>query len=224
MAPVFRSSRRGCDRGGARIYDAEGARCVFGSIAFGDPGDSRSQFEQAKGPKGERGLQGDRGEPGVPGARGDKAERGEKGEKGDPSAPCTLPIVNAYRPDAVHNEGDVVVQLGATWQALGDTGRAPPHGDDWICLAAAGIDASPPTIRGTYDAEARYQHLDIVARGGSSSFATAWSHRYGHSRPTHRLILFCLGVQIIWTGASELLGTVTLQRAGATSPVQASTR
>ena len=34
-------------------------------------------------------------------------------------------------------------------------------------------------------------------------------------------ILFCLGVQIIWTGASELLGTVTLQRAAATSPVQA---
>src|SRR5262249_42538627 len=26
-------------------------------------------------------------------------------------------------------------------------------------------------------------------------------------------ILFCLGVQIIWTGASELLGSITLQRA-----------
>jgi multiple antibiotic resistance protein len=26
-------------------------------------------------------------------------------------------------------------------------------------------------------------------------------------------ILFCLGVQIIWTGASELLGTITLQKA-----------
>ena len=31
-------------------------------------------------------------------------------------------------------------------------------------------------------------------------------------------ILFCLGVQIIWTGASELLGTVTLQRASMAIP------
>jgi hypothetical protein len=26
-------------------------------------------------------------------------------------------------------------------------------------------------------------------------------------------ILFCLGVQIVWTGVSELLGTITLQKA-----------
>ena len=32
-------------------------------------------------------------------------------------------------------------------------------------------------------------------------------------------ILFCLGVQIIWTGASELLGTVTLQRATMAMPL-----
>ena len=32
-------------------------------------------------------------------------------------------------------------------------------------------------------------------------------------------ILFCLGVQIIWTVASELLGTVTLQRATMAMPL-----
>jgi hypothetical protein len=124
-----------------------------------------SKLGHAKGPKGERGEAGPigpKGEPGIPGA---------SGEKGDPGPAGKLPLVRAYKPEAVHYEGDVVVSLGATWQALRDTGRAPPHGDDWICLAAAGIDASTPTIRGTYDAEARYRHLDIVAQGGSSFIA-----------------------------------------------------
>jgi hypothetical protein len=31
-------------------------------------------------------------------------------------------------------------------------------------------------------------------------------------------ILFCLGVQIIWTGASELLGTIIVQRATVAMP------
>jgi hypothetical protein len=118
-----------------------------------------SKLGHAKGPKGERGESGPigpQGEPGMP------------GEKGDPGPAGKLPLVRAYKSEAVHYEGDVVVHLGATWQALRDTGRAPPHRDDWICLAAA---ASTPTICGTYDAEARYQHLDIVAQGGSSFMA-----------------------------------------------------
>jgi hypothetical protein len=124
-----------------------------------------SKLGHAKGPKGERGEAGPigpQGEPGIAGA---------PGEKGDPGSVGKLPIAKAFVPDIVHYEGGVVVHLGATWQALRDTGRAPPHGDDWICLAAAGIDASTPTIRGTYDAEARYRHLDIVAQGGSSFIA-----------------------------------------------------
>src|SRR4029077_2652036 len=124
-----------------------------------------SKLGHAKGPKGERGEAGPigpQGEPGIPGAPGEKGDQGPVGQ---------LPLVRVYKPEAVHYAGDVVVHLGATWQALRDTGRAPPHGDDWICLAAAGIDASTPTIRGTYDAEARYQHLDIVAQGGSSFIA-----------------------------------------------------
>jgi hypothetical protein len=112
------------------------------------------------------------GPPGPAGCRGEAGPIGPQGESGIEKGPAgKLPLVRAYKPEAVHYEGDVVVHLGATWQALRDTGRAPPHGDDWVCLAAAGIDASTPTIRETYDAEARYQHLDIVAQGGSSFIA-----------------------------------------------------
>ena len=121
-----------------------------------------SKLGHAKGPKGERGESGPIGPQGEPGVSG------VPGEKGDPGPAGKLPLVRPYKSEAVHYEGEVVVHLGATWQALRDTGRAPPHGDDWICLAAA---ASTPTIRGTYDAEACYQHLEIVAQGGSSFIA-----------------------------------------------------
>jgi hypothetical protein len=127
-----------------------------------------TKLKQAVGPAGPAGCPGEagpigpQGEPGIPGAPG------EKGDKGDPGPAGKLPIAKAYMPETVHYEGDVVVHLDATWQALRDTARAPPHRDDWMCLAAAGVDARMPTIRGTYDAEARYQHLDIVATDGSS--------------------------------------------------------
>ena len=126
-----------------------------------------SKLGHAKGPKGERGEAGPigpRGEPGVPGAPG------ERGDKGDPGPTGQLPIVKAYQPDAVHYEGEVAVHLGATWQALRDTGRAPPR-EDWICLAEAGHDARSPTVRSTYDAEATYSRLDIVALNGSAFIA-----------------------------------------------------
>ena len=89
---------------------------------------------------------------------------------GPPGPMGKLTIVNAYVPERVHYAGDVVTHQGGTWQARFDTVHAPPH-SDWICLAAAGIDAPMPTIRGTYDVEARYRHLDIVAQGGSSFMA-----------------------------------------------------
>jgi hypothetical protein len=123
------------------------------------------------GPQGIRGEAGPIGPPGEPGKPGTQGERGERGDRGDTGSVGKLPAVKTYQPEAVQYEGEVVVHLGATWQALRDTGRAPPHCDDWICLAAAGIDARTPTIRGTYDAEARYQQLDIVATGGSSFVA-----------------------------------------------------
>ena len=46
----------------------------------------------------------------------------------------------------------------------GETGEAGPQG-------VAGKDAAQITIRGTYDAGARYDHLDAVATGGSTFVA-----------------------------------------------------
>jgi hypothetical protein len=123
------------------------------------------------GPPGPAGCRGDAGPIGPQGDPGIPGPPGEKGDKGDPGPAGKLPIVKAYMPETVHYEGDVVVHLDATWQALRDTARAPPHCDDWICLATAGVDARMPTIRGTYDAEACYQHLDIIAIDGSSFIA-----------------------------------------------------
>src|SRR5262245_46962142 len=49
------------------------------------------------------------------------------------SIPGQLPAVETYCPDTVHYAGHVVVHQGATYQALCDTARTPPHIDDWIC-------------------------------------------------------------------------------------------
>jgi hypothetical protein len=68
----------------------------------------------------------------------------------------------------------VVVHEGATYQALRDTGRAPPHSVDWICIASAGrdgVDAITPTIRGTFNPKASYKQLDIVAYNKGSFIA-----------------------------------------------------
>jgi hypothetical protein len=138
--------------------------------------DEIQQFVDAKfsqipaGPPGERGEGGPIGPQGEPGKPGTQGERGERGDQGDPGPSGKLPGVKAYQPEAVYYEGEAVVHLGATWQALRDTGRAPPH-DDWICLAEAGRNARPPTIRSTYNGAATYSQLDIVALNGSSFMA-----------------------------------------------------
>jgi hypothetical protein len=77
--------------------------------------------------------------------------------------PAKLPIAKAYSADSVHYAGQVVVQRGSTYQAVRDTARAPPHADDWVCLASARRDAITPTVRGTFDTREQYRELDIVA-------------------------------------------------------------
>jgi hypothetical protein len=130
-----------------------------------------ASLKHAVGPPGPAGCRGEAGPIGPQGETGIPGPPGEKGDRGDPGQSGKLPIVKAYTPEAVHYEGDVVVHLGATWQALRDTARAPPHCDDWICLATAGIDACMPEIRGTYEAKATYSRLDIVALNGSTFIA-----------------------------------------------------
>jgi hypothetical protein len=124
-----------------------------------------------KGQPGPRGEKGDKGEAGPRGEAGIPGPCGERGEKGDPGPAGKLPIVKAYQPDTVHYESDVVAHGGATYQALRDTGRAPPHVDDWICIASAGRRAVTPTVRGTFVTTARYKKLDIVTFDMSSYIA-----------------------------------------------------
>src|SRR5262249_24248710 len=119
-----------------------------------------------RGPAGTDGRQGPSGES-IVGPKGDPGERGLEGPIGK------LPIPKAWT-EGVHYEGDVVTHAGALWQATRDTGREPrPHAEhcglaDWICLAAAGRDARSPTVRGTYEPEATYGALDVVALDGAT--------------------------------------------------------
>lgn len=90
-------------------------------------------------------------------------------ERGPEGPPGKLAAITEWV-DAVHYEGDCVTHRGASYQALRDTGHAPPH-PDWRCFAAAGQDGRSIVIRGTYDEEAEYRELDVVVLGGASFVA-----------------------------------------------------
>ena len=154
------------------LAGAAGAQGTPG--AKGDPG----QRGEA-GPQGEKGLTGDPGERGPKGERGAAGSNGKdgasgpRGEKGDPGAqgpPGKLPIAKHWRQDEVCYAGDVVIFEGCTWQAAKDTGQAP-GGKDWVCLASAGHNARTPQVKGTFDPEATYAALDIVALNANSFIA-----------------------------------------------------
>src|SRR5262249_53797657 len=82
----------------------------------------------------------------------------------------TLPTVRTYHPDTVHYAGHVVAHQGATYQALRDTARAPPH-DDWVCLASAGRDGQSVRVRGAFNTTANYKRVDIVSFDGTAFIA-----------------------------------------------------
>src|SRR5262249_29695228 len=73
------------------------------------------------------------------------------------AVPGTLPAVKTYCPDTVHYAGHLVVHQGATYQALRDTARAPPHVDDWVCIANAGHDGQSVRVRGAFNTTANYK-------------------------------------------------------------------
>jgi hypothetical protein len=149
----------------------------------GEPGAAGEHGKDGqRGPQGERGEKGDQGEIGLPGERGadgadgqagKAGEPGERGEKGDAGPAGRLSIAKQWA-DEVHYEGVVVTHAGATWQALRDTGREPPH-DDWICLASGGQngrDGRSPRVRDTFDPKVEdYRELDVVALGGAAFIA-----------------------------------------------------
>jgi len=98
------------------------------------------------------------------------APPGPPGQAGPPGPPGKLPIVKIWQPESVSYEAQVVSYDGATYQALRDTAQKP-GGSDWICLAVAGRDAKSPCVRGTFNADAEYRELDIVALNGGSFIA-----------------------------------------------------
>jgi hypothetical protein len=152
------------------------------AIKDGEPGkDGEAGPVGLPGPAGEPGEPGPLGppgEPGHPGEPGTKGERGEPGEKGmeglpgSPGAPGMLPVVKSWS-DEIHYQGAVVAHDGATWQAVRDTGRAPPH-EDWIPLARAGRDGADGAslrVRGTWKSEEQYKALDIAILNGGGFVA-----------------------------------------------------
>jgi hypothetical protein len=135
----------------------------------------------AQGPKGDpgesivgpAGPQGPPGQPGAAGAQGERGEKGEKGEKGDPGPqgpPGKLLMVKLWRQDQITYAGEVVAYDGSTFQTVKDTAQAP-GGDDWVLIARGGRDAITPQVLGTYDEDAEYHRLDIIALNGSSFIA-----------------------------------------------------
>ena len=144
----------------------------------GSPGERGEKGEPGEpgtpglnGERGEPGEQGQEGPAGLAGASGEKGLDGEPGPAGSPGAPGKLPLARSWA-DQIHYDGDVVTHLGATWQARCDTGRPPPH-EDWICLATAGRDGNSLRVKGTWNLDAKYAALDVVALGGSSFMARA---------------------------------------------------
>ena len=164
----------------------------------GDKGDTGDKGEKGEGEKGEPGEKGDKGEPGEPGNEGERGPPGEKGDqgpignpgergepgqigepglpgapgdKGEPGSPGKLPRVKHWKPDSVFYDGDVVRHEHGTYQALKDTSQRPGSGEDWICLAAGGIDGKNGRdfrIRDTYDPVlADYEALDVVTLGAT---------------------------------------------------------
>jgi hypothetical protein len=81
------------------------------------------------------------------------------------------PRIRPYEEARVHYEGELVTHQGSTYQALNDTGRAPPDQDHWICIAAGGLDGQSPRVRSTYKPGECYTRLDIVALNGGAFIA-----------------------------------------------------
>lgn len=93
-------------------------------------------------------------------------------ERGEPGPAGKLGRVLAWE-DRVHYQGDTVSHAGAVFQAVRDTGRAPPH-DDWDCIIPAaerGADGKTPVFRGTWSRDDEYRSLDVVALNGGSFVA-----------------------------------------------------
>jgi hypothetical protein len=87
------------------------------------------------------------------------------------SAPAPVRLAKTWSPVGVCYRGDVVAHRGSLFQAVRDTGREPPHVDDWICLAQAGADGRTPEVKGVWSADVAYRALDICSLNGGAFIA-----------------------------------------------------
>lgn len=181
------------DRGPPGERGATGERGNDGEQGqAGPPGPAGPAGERGEqGPQGEPGLQGPTGLAGPPGDRGLAGDAGPQGTKGQdgpqgqrgldgPAGPIgprgergldgSLPAVKIFAADTVHYAREVVAYNGGTWQAVRDTGSAPPF-KDWVALAVPGQNARSFHICGTWTADGVYAELDIVALNGGSFVA-----------------------------------------------------
>ncbi|WP_051150151.1 collagen-like protein [Reyranella massiliensis] len=147
------------DRGPAGEAGPQGER---GGVGPAGPQGERGEI----GPQGERG---DVGPAGIQGPVGERGEQGPAGERGVEGAPGKLPPVGSWE-DHVHREADVVTHAGAVYQALRDTGKAPPH-DDWRCIVPAALDGRSINLRSTWSADETYARLDVVTLDGGAFVA-----------------------------------------------------
>lgn len=77
-----------------------------------------------------------------------------------------LPICKAHQPGKVYYAGEMATFSGSTYQALCDTGQAPPHAD-WNCIAAA---AGAPMIQGTFDPTRKNYRMHSIVITNNASF------------------------------------------------------
>ena len=130
----------------------------------GAPG--RDGIDGVNGRDGTDGAHGKDGAPGRDGIDGLNGKDGEAGPQGERGADGIMRAVDDWQ-DRVHYSGECVALGGSTWQAVKDTGHAPPHAD-WRCIAAAGRDGAGFVSRGTYSEEEEYSARDVVMCNGST--------------------------------------------------------
>ncbi len=161
---------------GVSVDREEVAKMVADAVALIPlPKDGEPGPRGEAGPKGEAGEKGERGADGIngrDGAEGAAGRDGADGKDGRDGAPGKLTIAKAWDGKVTY-AAEVRIHKGATWQAVCDTG-SEPGGEDWICLAARGVDgkdADEIEVRGTWDAASLYRRLNIVALNGAAFIA-----------------------------------------------------
>jgi hypothetical protein len=98
--------------------------------------------------------------------------KAEPGPVGPPGKDGVLPIAKVWSPGMIAYAGDLVVHGSSSWQALEDTATTPEEGSTvWRLIAAAGRDAKPWRMRGTWRGDAAYETGDVVVSDSASFLA-----------------------------------------------------